>query len=191
MPMSKAIKCRETKLFFFSYGELKSRVEDEKKSTGESELDIIKKKSSIDNEVFDVFISYSYLDDPVIPIALSLLLRDNGCSSYLPERIDRNSGYIPSLGDINKTRFVLKNSKSLIMVNGPKTSRSQWIPWEIGFISGSTGKVAVSSTAEKEDKVKNREFLRLYPSVINVSGGLRIGDYQESGIPIREWVEWP
>lgn len=178
----------EVKFFFFSYQDLKSRVEAEQNATGSSEHELIKKGANQDKNKFDVFISYSYLDDPVLPLALSLMLKDNGCSSYIPERIDRNSGYVPTFMDIDHTRNILMSSQSLIMINGPKTSRSQWIPWEIGFISGRTGKVAVSSTADKDDKVKNREFLKLYPSIVGSSSGLTVSHPGQKGIPILDWA---
>ncbi|GBR21967.1 TIR domain-containing protein [Komagataeibacter nataicola] len=136
----------------------------------------------------DIFISYSYRDEVELPLALFLLLRDEGCKPYLSQRFSRKKGQIPNIKDIQKTRDILSVSKSLIFLDGPEATRSQWIPWEIGYIAGKNGKVAIFTAAENQSNVTNSEFLSLYPKVSHQDGCLLVDKDSREKIGLYQWV---
>ena len=174
--------------FFFDANQARDRVEAESRKTGNSAFEIAQLERQSTPSSIDIFISYSYLDDPELPTSLLLLLRDAGFNPYLPDRFVRSKGRQPKMSDIEHTRSMLSISKSLIVLSGPKTTRSQWIPWEIGYVAGSTGKVAILSMAENARDVSNREFLQLYPSISRVSGTLEVVEFSGKSKPLQEWV---
>nr|WP_277355551.1 TIR domain-containing protein [Gluconobacter cerinus] len=170
--------------FFFYFKDLLSVVEKAKEQSGLDEDRLFEKHSGGIITYADVFISYSYRDDKIIPLALSLLLEKEGCKVYLPKLFSRKKGKTPTKLDIELTHSALSVSSSLVLVNGPETTRSQWIPWEIGFIAGKTGKVCVFDVGDDEKKPRNSEFLNLYPKIHPLESKI-IVDNSKS---IMDWV---
>ncbi len=187
LPLDPAIKLEAA--FFFSFlNDVKDRVAREMASTSLSDVDLLDRYSEIGQDSYDVFISYSYADEVIYPLDAFLNLRDAGISAYLPRRFDRSKEKPPKLLDISRTRDALLKSRALVMINGPQASRSQWIPWEIGYMSGKTGKVAISSIADDKNRIRKREFLRLYPSVGFDGADLLVGFPGENSEKMRSWI---
>lgn len=162
-------------------------MKQEQDETSLSVDEIIERFHTVFNPSYDVFISYSYLDDPCHALGTALLLKDSGFLAYLPKRIDPAQRRSPKLAEIELTQVALSKSKALISLNSTKASRSHWIPWEIGYMSGSTGKVAIQSIADEKVSSRNREFVKLYPSV-GLSNGEFTVNYKESGTDLKSWI---
>ena len=170
--------------FSFFLEDLRQVVEEEKNRTGEDENSLFENKSGRECTNYDMFISYSYRDDKIIPLALYLLLKKSGCNPYLPKFFSRKKGRNPTKTDIEITKFALLASRSLVLANGPETTRSQWIPWEIGFMAGKTGKVCVFDAEHPENAPKNSEFLNLYPKLNSQKSRLLVGN----NLQIMDWI---
>lgn len=123
-----------------------------------------------------------------LPLALFLFLRDEGCKPYLPQRFSRKKGQTPKIKDIQNTRDILSASKSLIFLDGPEATRSQWIPWEIGYIAGKNGKVAIFTAAKDQSNITNSEFLNLYPKVSHQDDRLLVDKGPREKIELYQWV---
>ena len=174
--------------FFFFLYELRQRVDEELRSTQLSISELFHKLSGGNPHTVDVFISYSYRDDPILPLGLYLLLRDEHCASYLPLRFLRGDGRDPTLKAIQETRDIISISKTLILLDGPQTTRSQWIPWEVGYVAGRTGKVATFTATENKPATRNREFLKLYPTIARERDHLVVASDHGRKIGIHDWV---
>ncbi|MBQ8680432.1 MAG: hypothetical protein IJ530_11820 [Treponema sp.] len=116
-------------------------------------------------ETYDIFLSHSFLDKELI-LGLKLLLEKYNFSVYVDWTED------PQLDRKNVTRKNvelikerMKTSTSLLYVVTDNSANSKWMPWELGFMDGYTGKVAILPVTNDNNGFKEHEYLSIYPYV--------------------------
>jgi hypothetical protein len=115
---------------------------------------------------FDIFLSHSYLDKNEV-FGLYRELKSYGFSVYVDWIVD------PELDRTNVTKATaelirnrMKNSRSLLLAISTNATMSKWMPWELGFVDGNTGRCALVPVSKDNlnlssfDRV---EYLKLYP----------------------------
>jgi hypothetical protein len=120
------------------------------------------------NTGFDIFLSHSFLDKEEVE-GLYLELTDFGFTVYVDWIID------PHLDRTNVTkesatlvRNRMKSCKSLLLAISTNAATSKWMPWELGYLDGKTGKCAiipVSKDSTIPNSYKGAEYLSLYPFI--------------------------
>jgi hypothetical protein len=146
---------------------------------------------------FDVFLSHSYLDRDEV-FGLYLELKEMGLSVYVDWIIDSDldrTDVTKATAELIRSR--MKNSKTLLLAISTNAEMSKWMPWELGFVDGNTGRCAIIpvSTDDLNRSSFNRiEYLKLYPYLdreINRDNvmTLRINEDSETYIDIRYWIE--
>ena len=116
---------------------------------------------------FDVFLSHSSSEPEEVLLGVKGLLEDRGLTVYIDKYSDPHmspDNVSPETAQILRGR--LRNSNTLLYVYSRHSTRSRWMPWELGFFDGLKGKVGVVPvTLNQEEKFKGEEYLNLYPHV--------------------------
>lgn len=150
-----------------------------------------------DDKKFDVFLSYSSGEPQEVLVGVIALLEDRGLSVYIDKYSD------PQLSPVNvtpKTTQILRdrmcNSNSLLYLYSQHSTRSRWMPWELGFFDGLKGSVGVLPvTQNQEETFKGEEYLNLYPyvDIANVDGtsdrDLWINEAADTYASLAGWVK--
>jgi hypothetical protein len=137
-----------------------------KKSAGLA-LDEMARTDAAAETVFDVFLSHSSSEPDELLLGVNGMLQDEGLSVYvdrytdphlLPNKITSATAKI--------LRMRLKSSRSLLYVYSQYSTKSRWMPWELGFADGLGSRVGVIPvTKNQETEFKGEEYLNLYPYV--------------------------
>jgi len=128
-----------------------------------------------DRDVFDIFLSHSFRDAPVI-LAIAELLESQGVSVYVDWLVD---------GQFNRSKVTAATAallrkrmgqcKSLIFATSTSSPSSKWMPWELGYFDGLRGShISIMPIEEHETAGKyGQEYLELYPAIeqLPVRGG--------------------
>jgi len=116
-------------------------------------------------ETYDIFLSHSFLDKELI-LGLKLLLEKYNFSVYVDwtedPQLDRKNVTRKNV-EIIKER--MKTSTSLLYVVTDNSANSKWMPWELGFMDGYTGKVAILPVTNDNEGFKEHEYLNIYPYI--------------------------
>jgi hypothetical protein len=126
---------------------------------------------SQEREVFDIFLSHSYVDKDDVE-GLYYELTGMGFSVYVDWIVD------PHLDRSNVTKATatlvrrrLHSSKSLLLAISVDAALSKWIPWELGYVDGHTTNCAlipVSKSTVPTNSYRGVEYLSLYPFITKV-----------------------
>ena len=144
---------------------------------------------------FDIFLSHSSLDAEVI-LGVKELLEGEGLTVYVDwiedAQLDR-SRVTAQTAELLRTR--MRHSRSLIFATSETSSRSKWMPWELGYFDGfRPGFVAILPLVSSASAdFSGQEYLGLYPYLedINWNTGMRgFGIHVRSGVarPLRRAV---
>ena len=118
------------------------------------------------NPQFDIFLSHSYLDKEVI-YGLFIFLSRKGYKVYVDWVVDKNldrTSVNKRTADVIKKR--MEQSDTLFHATSINTKRSNWMPWETGYMDARTDKCAiVEIITNKYETFKSQEYLLLYPFV--------------------------
>ncbi len=145
---------------------------------------------------FDIFLSHSFLDREEV-YGLYRELTEMGFSVYVDwivdSDLDRNN-VTKATAELIRNR--MKNSKSLILAISTNASMSKWMPWELGFVDGNTGRCAIVPVSKDNLTLYtfNRvEYLKLYPyidRVTDVSGKMKlwVNDERDTYIDFDLWI---
>ena len=150
------------------------------------------------SKTYDIFISHSYLDKTEIE-ALYYIFEECGYTVFIDwkqeELQDRNE---VSKEVANKLRKYMANCKSLLYVSTKNSSNSKWCPWELGFVDGLNGRVAILPILNEENnKYKGQEYLGIYPYVDfekvkdteNYEFWINDPDNPEKYSRLKKWIE--
>jgi hypothetical protein len=128
---------------------------------------LVEHAAAADDERFDVFLSHSSNEPAEILLGVYETLTEAGLSVYVdsysdpelnPDDVDRATAEL--------LRHRLRSSASLLYVHSRHSSRSRWMPWELGFADAHSGRVGVMPVAQGVAGVfRGEEFLSLYPYV--------------------------
>lgn len=141
---------------------------------------------------FDIFLSYNFGDREIVR-GVYLWLRSKGFKVYLDFEVD------PELDRRMVTKETaqliqsrLKNSKSLIYAQSPHANMSKWMPWELGYVDGHTGKCAILPiTPGGVTPAPRQEYLLLYP-IIRKDDNDNVRVYTDStplyGVPLDSYL---
>lgn len=120
-----------------------------------------------DRDVFDIFLSHSFRDAPVI-LAIAELLESQGVRVYVDWLVDRQL----DRSKVNATTAALlrkrmEQCRSLIFATSTSSPSSKWMPWELGYFDGLRGsRIAIMPIEEHEIPGKyGQEYLELYPAI--------------------------
>jgi hypothetical protein len=136
------------------------------KSVQKSASRILNEQASANRMDFDIFLSHSKADEEVILGAKSMF-EDKGFSVYVDwiddPHLDRSQVTAKTAGELRER---MSQCKMLVYAHSLNSAASTWMPWELGYFDGKTGKIgilpiATGSTLEFE----GNEYLGLYPYI--------------------------
>ena len=120
------------------------------------------------SQVFDIFLSHSIKDAAVI-YGLKKKIEDMGYSVYVDWDVDRRLDRSRVDKETAKLlKFRMESCNSLFFATSENSSKSIWMPWELGYFDGhKRDKVAILpiSASSRGDDYKGQEYLGLYPYV--------------------------
>ncbi len=120
-----------------------------------------------DNQIFDVFLSYSSAESEDILLGVKAMLEERELSVYIDKYNDPQltpESVTPETAEILRRR--MQNSKALLYVYSQNSKKSRWMPWELGYFDGLKGTVGIIPvTRNQETTFKGEEYLNLYPYV--------------------------
>ncbi len=118
------------------------------------------------NFKFDIFLSHSYLDREEV-YGLYLELTEMGYIVYVDWIVDSHldrTNVTKETAELIRNR--MKNSKTLLLAISTNAEMSKWMPWELGFVDGNTGRCAIVPVSKSSITSFNRvEYLKLYPYI--------------------------
>lgn len=126
-------------------------------------------KDAADSSSFDIFLSHSYLDKELI-IGTLTYLEAMDYSVYVDWKQDSQL----SREEITKRtakilRKRLSQSRALFFVTTANAPNSKWMPWELGYMDGKSGKCAILPIAGQytaSDSYFGQEYLEVYPYIV-------------------------
>jgi TIR domain len=119
---------------------------------------------------FDVFLSHSFGDAQIIA-GVKQLLENRGMRVYVDwiedSQLDRDK-VTQATAELLRKR--MRNSKSLIFATSETSSKSKWMPWELGFFDGFKPDYAaiLPLTSNRYSSFGGQEYLGLYPYVEDI-----------------------
>lgn len=147
-------------------------------------------------ETFDVFLSHSSAEPEEILLGIKALLEDIGLKVYVDKYSDPQlSPDTVTVKTADILRVRMRQSHSLLYVYSQHSTKSRWMPWELGFFDGHNGRVGVLPvTRAQEEAFKGEEYLNLYPHVDRVitKGGeekLWINRSTNEYARLYEWIK--
>lgn len=119
------------------------------------------------SDTFDVFLSHSSAEPEEILLGIKAFLEDAGLKVYVDKYSDP---YLSPEAVTRETAVVLRGrmrqSLTLLYVHSQHSTKSRWMPWELGFFDGYKGRVGIFPvTRYQEEAFRGEEYLNLYPCV--------------------------
>lgn len=143
------------------------------------------------SKTYDIFLSHSFLDAELIE-ALKEEFEGLGLKVYVDWIEDRQLDRSAVTSETAKTiKERMKCCKSLIYAFSDNSSKSKWMPWELGFFDGYKGIVAVLPVVEtptSSEAFVGTEFLGIYPYIVNTSGTLFAHRSLTSYVGFKDWL---
>jgi hypothetical protein len=139
---------------------------------------------------FDIFLSHSYNDARLNPdrlLGIKGFFEMSGYEVYVDSMIDTQLNREQVTKETAQTlRARMDHSRCLVFATSETSQTSKWMPWELGYKDGCTGKnglvgtVAILPIAQgaSETTYKGQEYLGIYPYL----------DYTESNGKTSIWV---
>jgi hypothetical protein len=121
-------------------------------------------------DAFDVSLSHSSTEPEEILLGIKALLEDTDLKGYVDKYSDPQlspDNVTPETAEILRGR--MSQSHSLLYVCSRLSTKSRWMPWELGFLDGRKGRVGILPvTQNQENAFEGEEYLNLYPYVDRV-----------------------
>lgn len=117
------------------------------------------------DEKFDVFLSHSSKDAPMIEGVKNWLVR-LGKKVYVDWEVDPVDRPITAT-NAAVLRVRMSNCANLVYVASSAASHSKWMPWELGYFDGMRQNhvFVLPVVSELGDTFKGQEYLDLYPRI--------------------------
>ena len=134
---------------------------------GLAEAEIRKSARAAGDAAFDIFLSHSSEDAEVI-VGVKAILEQEGLSVYVDwledPQLDRTL-VTPATARVLRSR--MNHSGYLLYASSRSSSRSKWMPWELGYFDGRRpGRVGILPiVATPGSSFQGLEYLGLYPKV--------------------------
>ncbi len=156
---------------YLTESEVRSRASRVTQRLQKSASRVLTEDRAGDYDTFDVFLSHSSAEPEEILVGIKAILEDLGLKVYVDKYSD------PQMSPNNVTtqtaqvlRFRMRQSRALLYVYSRHSTKSRWMPWELGFFDGHNGRVGVIPvTQAQEEGFKGEEYLTLYPHVDRVA----------------------
>lgn len=138
---------------------------------------------------FDIFLCHAKLDAEVV-LGIKATLEDAGQIVYVDwiddPQLDRS--HITSQ-TANVLRGRMRQSESLFYAHSGASTKSRWMPWELGYFDGFNGNVAILPIVQGsgESTFRGEEYLGLYPYVDVTRGTLWIHRSAGSYLDVATW----
>lgn len=157
------------------------------------------------DDKFDIFLSHSYADVSINRerlLGVKGILEEFGYSVYVDWIIDKELDRENITAKTARTlRIRMTNSKCLLFVTSQNSIKSRWMPWELGYKDGLTGKygglgmVAILPLASRsgQQQYRGQEYLGMYPYIVKAnskSGHSRLWVYHdpETYVVFDDWL---
>lgn len=148
------------------------------------------------NLKFDIFLSHSYLDREEV-YGLYRELTEMGYKVYVDWVVDSHldrKNVTKETAELIRER--MKSSSTLLLAISTNAEMSKWMPWELGFVDGNTGRCAIVAVSKDNLTLNtfNRvEYLKLYPyidRVTDTSGKMKlwVNDERDTYIDFDLWI---
>lgn len=147
------------------------------------------------NKTFDIFLSHSFADSDSV-LGIKAIIEDIGFTVYVDwiEDAQMDRGRVSKVtAQILKSR--MKRCRCLLYATSLNSSKSLWMPWELGYMDGFRDKVAILPVTDyKTDNYEGREYLGLYPfirkgpSTISNNDFLWIFKDEQYYLPFDSWL---
>ena len=115
---------------------------------------------------YDIFLSHSSEDGGLVErtrfelskLGYSVFLDSEALPKVRPEAVTKDTA--------QALRDAMQECASLLYLISEKSAASRWMPWELGFFDGFSGRVFVyPSDANAARHARGREYLKIYPVV--------------------------
>ncbi|GAB3588569.1 toll/interleukin-1 receptor domain-containing protein [Acetobacter peroxydans] len=144
-----------------------------------------------DSDNFDIFLSHSLMDADVVA-GVKSILESQGHTVYVDwivdGQLDRHA-VTPKTADILRQR--MRQSESMIFATSESSSKSRWMPWELGYFDGlRQGRIAILPlVASSGATFEGQEYLGLYPLIelLPVAQGVKRA-FVTKGATSREYL---
>lgn len=149
-----------------------------------------------DRDTFDIFLSHSSSEPEEFLLGIKALLEDSGLKVYVDKYSD------PQLSPDNVTkqtaeilRARMRQSHALLYVYSQHSTKSRWMPWELGFFDGFNGRLGIVPVMRNREEIfKGEEYLSLYPYVdrMMAKGGVEklwVNRTLNEYAPLYEWAK--
>ena len=106
-------------------------------------LESLRESFAFDSVIeYDVFLSNRYVDKKSVTGLATMLREDFNLSVYIDweDDLDRNN---INKGTAQTIRNIIERCKCLWYVASEHSDASKWMPWEVGYMDGKTGRVAI------------------------------------------------
>lgn len=121
---------------------------------------------SSDYDEYDVFLSHSMSDAQIVLGVKTILENQYGLKVYVDWIEDKQlNRELVTAATAELLRKRMKQSGSLFYLTTENSSKSKWMPWELGYFDGlKPNKVAILPVLKSRyDDFKGQEYLGLYP----------------------------
>jgi len=144
-------------------------------------------------KTFDVFLSHSSLDKIKV-LGIYHILQGRGYSVYLDSICDPHlNRALVTRSTATTIRRRMTQCRSLFVATSSNTPASQWVPWELGFTDGLTGKAAVLPILpEGTVSFGGLTYFELYPTVQDNPAAAKPSDLTlwDGASLIGTWGTW-
>lgn len=151
-------------------------------------------------ESFDVFLCHS-INDAELVHGAKRILEERGLSVYVDWMVDpqmNRSSVSAETARILRSR--LDKSKSLLYLYSNNSTRSRWMPWELGYFDGSNGTVGVLPIVPTSGQLdfSKEEYLGLYPKIEFSDASIFVNRTIDAPVPatdktnyrsFKQWVD--
>lgn len=128
---------------------------------------VLTEHAASSSDEFDVFLSHSSAEPEEILLGIKAMLEEGGMSVYVDRYSDPQlNPDVVTAETADLLRRRMRQAESLLYVHSPHSTKSRWMPWELGFFDGLKGRVGVIPVVGGgEGAFKGEECLGLYPYV--------------------------
>ena len=138
---------------------------------------------------YDLFLSHRYVDAVAI-VGLKDILIGLGYSVYVDwiddAQLDR-SKVNRATADLLRNR--MKMCRALLFAVSSSSETSIWMPWELGYVDGKSGKVGVVPVVQSiEYNFNGQEYLQLYPHIDQLQGFYYVNDAGKTPQLLSSWL---
>lgn len=147
----------------------------QKKALNKAFMETARADSMAVSNQFDVFLSHSSNEPEELLYGVQAVLERHALTVYIDKLSDpglSKDGVTPETAKIIRMR--MRQSRSLLYVYSQYSTKSRWMPWELGYFDGLKDKVGILPVFPTltEGRFEGEEYLGLYPYVDGTVSGI-------------------